>query len=144
MTRRWLALLFGGLTLTSCGILPGSQLPTATVPPPAASPATVASPVPTKPAATAPASPTPAAAKPTATAEPAGAQTVWVGNTDGIGVYIRRTPSMADRVRAFPDNTPLEIIGEDVFGDGQRWHHVKAPDGLEGYVPVIYTVDTPP
>ena len=51
---------------------------------------------------------------------------------------------MADRVRAYPDRTQLEIIGEDVFGDGQRWHHVKAPDALEGYVPVIYTVDTPP
>jgi hypothetical protein len=51
---------------------------------------------------------------------------------------------MADRVRAYPDTTPLELIGEDVFGDGQRWHHVKAPDGLEGYVPVIYTVETPP
>jgi hypothetical protein len=51
---------------------------------------------------------------------------------------------MADRVQAYPDRTPLEIIGEDVFGDGQRWKHVKAPDGLEGYVPVIYTVETPP
>jgi hypothetical protein len=140
--RRWVAVLIGSLTLSSCGILPGGQSPTPTVPAPAASPTTPASPVPTKPAA-APASPTPVPAKPTATAEPS-AQTVWVGNTDGIGVYIRRTPSMADRVRAYPDNTPLELIGEDVFGDGQRWHHVKAPDGLEGYVPVIYTVDTPP
>jgi hypothetical protein len=51
---------------------------------------------------------------------------------------------MADRVRAYPDNTPLTIIGDDVDGDGQRWKHVRTPDGLEGYVPAMYTVDTPP
>jgi hypothetical protein len=116
-------------------------------PPPAApaAPPTVASPAPAKPSPIASPSPSPAAAaQPAATAGQAPPNGVWVGNTDGEGVYIRRTPTMADRVRAYPDSTQLEIIGEDVFGDGQRWHHVKAPDGLEGYVPVIYTVDTPP
>jgi hypothetical protein len=69
---------------------------------------------------------------------------VWVGNTDGQGVFVRKTPVMADRVRAYPDNTPLTIVGDDVDGDGQHWKHVKTPDGLEGYVPAMYTVDTPP
>lgn len=99
-----------------------------------------ASPAATKPAA-ASASPT-GASQATATSEGL-PERVRVGNTDGQGVYIRRTPSMADRVRAYPDGTELIVIGEDVFGDGQRWHHVRAPDGLEGYVPVIYTVDAP-
>jgi hypothetical protein len=51
---------------------------------------------------------------------------------------------MADRVRAYPDGTALTIIGEDVEGEGQTWHNVRAPDGLEGFVPGTYTVDTRP
>jgi hypothetical protein len=85
-----------------------------------------------------------AAPKPTNTPEPTRPDTVWVGNTDGDGVYIRATPVMADRVRAYLDGTPLTIIGDDVDGDDQHWKHVRTPDGLEGYVPSIYTVDTPP
>ena len=85
-----------------------------------------------------------AAPKPTNTPEPTKSETVWVGNTDGDGVYIRATPVMADRVRAYLDGTPLTIIGDDVDGDDQHWKHVRTPDGLEGYVPSIYTVDTPP
>ncbi len=69
---------------------------------------------------------------------------VWVGNTDGQGVFVRKTPVMADRVRAYPDKTPLSIVGDEVDGDGQHWKWVKTPDGLEGYVPAMYTVDTPP
>jgi hypothetical protein len=74
----------------------------------------------------------------------ASTNTVWVGNTDGQGVFVRNTPVMADRVRAYPDGTPLTIVGDDVDGDGQHWKHVKTPDGLEGYVPSIYTVDAQP
>jgi hypothetical protein len=69
---------------------------------------------------------------------------VWVANTDGEGVFVRRTPVMADRVRAYPDDTALSIIGEDVDGDGQHWNHVRTPDGLEGYVPAMYTTAEPP
>jgi hypothetical protein len=85
-----------------------------------------------------------AAPKPTDTPQPASSQTVWVGNTDGEGVFVRNTPAMADRARAYADGTPLTIIGEDVEGDGQQWKHVRTPDGLEGFVPSMYTVDTPP
>jgi hypothetical protein len=89
--------------------------------------------------------PSPASApKPTATPEPAKADTVWVGNTDGQGVYVRKTPQMPDRVRAYPDGTPLTVIGDDVDNDGQQWKQIKTPDGLEGYVPSIYTVDSRP
>ena len=70
--------------------------------------------------------------------------TVWVGNTDGQGVYVRKTPVMADRAKPYADGTALTIVGDDVDGDGQHWKHIKTPDGLEGYVPSIYTVETQP
>jgi hypothetical protein len=69
---------------------------------------------------------------------------VWVGNTDGEGVYLRNSPKLADRVRAYPDGTELTVVGDDVQGDGRQWHHVRAPDGLEGYVPAEYTLDSAP
>ena len=84
------------------------------------------------------------AAQPTATAGPRN-QTVWIGNTDGQGAYLRRTPTLADRISpAYPDRTPLTVISDDVDGDGQRWHHVRTSDGTEGYVPVIYTLTVEP
>ncbi len=69
---------------------------------------------------------------------------LWVGNTDGEGVYLRNSPNLADRVRAYPDGTELTIVGDDVQSDGRQWHHVRAPDGLEGYVPAEYTLDAAP
>jgi hypothetical protein len=138
---RWLrlvALVTVALVLSAC-----SQGTAA--PPTAAAPAV--SPVPSV-GPTATRSPAPAAAtaapKPTDTPQPEKSDMVWVGNTDGEGVYIRQTPAMADRVRAYADGTPLTIIGDDVDGDGQHWKHVRTPDGLEGFVPAMYTVDTPP
>ena len=123
--------------LSGCGA-PAAGAPTEV----ATSGPTVAVPTPTRPAA--PPTATPAPAQPTATPVPATPDTVWVGNTDGEGVYIRHSPSLADRVRAYPDGTPLKIAGEDVVGDGQQWHHVQTPDGLDGYVPVMYTLDAQP
>ena len=69
---------------------------------------------------------------------------MYVGNTDGEGVYVRKTPNMADRLKAYPDGTALTIIGDDVDNDEQHWKHVRAPDGTEGYVPSMYTTDMPP
>jgi hypothetical protein len=136
----WLPALGGAMVLlTACGI--GGSAP----PPPTSAPAV--SPAPSvQPTATRAASPAPATAapKPTDTPQPASSQTVWVGNTDGEGVYVRNTPAMSDRARAYADGTPLTIIGEDLEGDGQQWKHVRTPDGLEGFVPSMYTVDTPP
>ena len=84
--------------------------------------------------------PTPAGPAPLAT--PA-SRVVVVANTDHEGVYVRRTPAMADRVRAYADGTALRTIGPDVQGEGMTWRHVAAPDGLEGYVPAQYVVDKP-
>jgi hypothetical protein len=68
---------------------------------------------------------------------------VWVGNTDGEGVYVRNTPALGDRLTAYPDNTVLVTTGPDVVGDGHTWHQVRTPDGVDGYVPVEYTVTAP-
>jgi hypothetical protein len=141
-TPRWVLIGVACVALlaTACGVLPGSA-PTAE--PTQAAAAPTSSPTIARAAASAIPSPSPSP-RPTATSEPAKADTVWVGNTDGQGVFVRKTPVMADRIRAYPDTTALTIVGDDVDGDGQHWKHIKTPDGLEGYVPAMYTVDTPP
>jgi SH3 domain-containing protein len=126
----------------ACGVLPGSA-PAATATP-AAAPATTA-PSPGVAAASPVASPSPAAVpKPANTAAPsANANTVYVGNTDGEGVYLRKTPNMDDKLDAYPDGTALTVVGDDVDNGGQMWRHVKTPDGTEGYVPAMYTTASP-
>ena len=71
------------------------------------------------------------------------ADVVYVGNTGGIGVFLRRTPQATDRLKAYPDNTRLVVIGPDVGAEGRSWRHVRAPDGVEGYVPAQYTSGQP-
>jgi hypothetical protein len=66
-----------------------------------------------------------------------------VGNTDGDGVFLRKTPSMNDRLTAYVDGTELVAIGADVTAEGELWHHVRAPDGQTGYVPAKYTIPAP-
>jgi hypothetical protein len=133
----------GVLVATACGTASPAAISTA-APTAAVSGAPTLAPVPTLP----PAAPTPTAVPqstvaPTPTV-PATPRTVWVGNTDGQGVFVRRTPTLPDKLQAYPDGTPLTIIGADVDGDGQRWHHIRALDGVEGYVPVMYTVTVEP
>lgn len=65
-------------------------------------------------------------------------KTVRVANTDGVGVYIRRTPTLGDRIKAYPDRTELRVIGPDVNAENVLWVHVSADDGVEGYVPAQY------
>jgi hypothetical protein len=87
-------------------------------------------------------SPTPA---PPSTATPvAAARTVWVGNTDGGGVYLRNSPHDGDRADVLPDGTQLTVTGTEQEGDGQRWYPVRTDDGTEGFVQVIYTTMTEP
>ncbi len=96
-----------------------------------------------RPAATATGQPRPASTVPTATPTAVPAvppQSVWVANTDGQGVYVRRTPSMSDKLRAYPDATELQVTGALFEQDGQRWQPVRAPDGIEGFVPAQYVV----
>lgn len=141
---RLVGLCSAAAVLSACGVLGGGAAPTAVPALPTEVPATSAPSAVAKPAATPTAAPAPTT--PPATSVPAAdaGTTVWVGNTDGQGVYVRTTPVMADRARPYPDGTPLTVVGEDVDGDGQHWKHIETPDGVEGYVPSRYTVDTPP
>jgi len=70
------------------------------------------------------------------------ARTFVVANTGGEGVYLRRTPRLAERDTAYVEGTQLTAIGADEQGEGQSWHHVRAPDGKTGYVPAQYTTET--
>jgi hypothetical protein len=92
--------------------------------------------------ATRPPTPPPAPAG-IATAVPASI-TVWVGETDGGGVYLRNSPHDGDRAEVLPDGTPLLVSGDEEEGDGQRWYPVKTVDGASGYVQVIYTTRVEP
>lgn len=98
-------------------------------------PALAAGPTSTPSSGTAPAAPSTAA---TATST---AQTVMkVGNTDREGVYIRRTPNMNDKIRPWMDGTPMTVLGPPQTVNGIIWIKVRAPDGVEGYVPAQYLV----
>ena len=63
-----------------------------------------------------------------------------VGNTDGLGVYIRRTPRMDDRIAPWPDGTPMQWLGETVQSEGRNWEKVKDPSGNVGWVPSAFLV----
>ncbi|MCL5962292.1 MAG: hypothetical protein M1358_23765 [Chloroflexi bacterium] len=65
-------------------------------------------------------------------------KTVKVVNTGGVGVYVRRTPNMADRLVAWPDNAIMEIVGEDRTVGELRWRNVKDPAGNVGWIPAEY------
>jgi hypothetical protein len=69
---------------------------------------------------------------------------VFVANTNGGGVYLRRSPQDGDRAEAVPEGTRLTVTGPDVEGDGQTWRPVRTDDGSEGFVPTIYTAMTAP
>ena len=96
----------------------------------------VATPVPT---AEAPATPVTHA---TATPAPAKPQIMVIGNTDGQGAFLRKTPHLNDRLRAWVDGTKMQIKGA-VESDGIQWMQVVAPDGTEGYIPKQYLVPAP-
>ena len=71
-------------------------------------------------------------------------QSVWVGHTDGVGVYLRNTPSLKDRAKAYQDGTELIWLGDEADADGHHWYKVRTPDGFIGWVPTDYLVQSPP
>ena len=77
----------------------------------------------------------------TITAPANATRTFVVANTGGEGVYLRRTPRLADRDTAYVEGTILTAIGADEQVDGQSWHHVRTPDGKTGYVPAQYITE---
>jgi hypothetical protein len=90
------------------------------------------------------AAPAPASATAAAVSTVTPTRTIWIANTGGAGAFVRNSPRVEDRLRAFPDGTPLLVIGDDADGDGLHWYCVQAPDGTRGYVPSIDTVATEP
>lgn len=135
--------LLGVLASLVASLLVVACTATASAPAPTRAPGATTAPVPPPTAVPTPRPSTPTPPPlPTPTSTPA-ATTVRVANTDGEGVYLRRSPVMADRIRAYRDDTLLRIIGDDVDGEGGRWHHVAAPDGTQGYVPAQYVAEVP-
>lgn len=65
-------------------------------------------------------------------------QTLYVTNTDGLGVYIRRTPNPQDRISVWPDDTPMVVVGPDQQVGGQTWKNVRDPNNDVGFVPSQY------
>ena len=67
-----------------------------------------------------------------------------VGNTDGDGVYIRRTLNMDDRIKAWPDETEMLVVGPDLRSEGRVWKTVRDPEGNIGYLPAEYVICVEP
>ena len=85
---------------------------------------------PSTPIATATASP-----KPTQTPGQAGSRRGVVANSGNEPVFLRRTPSLSDRLLAWPDETPLQLLGEETDSQGIRWLKVRDPRGNVGWLP---------
>ncbi|HZT08923.1 MAG TPA: hypothetical protein VFC51_18010 [Chloroflexota bacterium] len=64
---------------------------------------------------------------------------IHVANTGGVGAYVRRTPDMNDRIRAWRDGTALTVLGPDTTANGIEWKHVEDPAGNQGWIPAQYT-----
>jgi hypothetical protein len=67
---------------------------------------------------------------------------IKVANTGGTGVYLRKTPNLGDRVRAWADGTALKVVGPDTVENGVTWKHVQDPAGNDGWIPAQYTAPT--
>lgn len=66
-----------------------------------------------------------------------------VGNTGGVGAWLRRSPRMNDYVIALNDGTPLEVVGPDVQAEGRVWKNVRDPRGNQGFIPAEWAVSAP-
>lgn len=82
----------------------------------------------------------PTSTPPAATPIPRAAEIMLVGNTDGQGVFMRKTPIMSDRLKVYPERTRMEVLEKNIEGDGRKWMRVRAPDGAEGFIPESYLV----
>jgi hypothetical protein len=61
-----------------------------------------------------------------------------VGNTDGEGAYIRKTPNFDDKIKAWPDGTEVTVVADDREEEGTLWKNVDDPDGNVGWIPSKY------
>ena len=133
------------LLLTSCSLFDrGAEVadtePTVAEVPPTASPTRIPpTSTPPRPPATATATKVPPTASPTQAPPTPTVVAKWIiGETGGDGVYIRRTPDMDDRIKAWPDGTEMVGAGPDVTEEDRVWRNVQDPDGNVGFVPAEY------
>lgn len=69
-------------------------------------------------------------------------QTLYVANTDGLGVYLRQAPGSNDKLKVWPDDTPMVVVGPSQPVGGSTWQNVRDPDGDVGWIPSPYLTDT--
>ncbi len=65
-----------------------------------------------------------------------------VAGTNGEGIVLRRTPA-GERIDVYREGSRLEGLGPDREVAGGTWHHVRTPDGIEGWVAARYTAPVP-
>src|SRR4051812_1942485 len=142
------ALLVGCLAMCLIGCSGSARAPRSTranVPAASGSPITFATPAaqqakdaaPPTPASAAESTPAPGAAP---TPPPGG---VVVANTDGDGVYLRRSPRLADRMKPYPERTILTVIARDREGTGLTCFPVAPPAAGQGWGPINLTIARP-
>jgi hypothetical protein len=88
---------------------------------------------------TSPTAPPPAAEVAQPAPVPPAATALRVAHTDGLGAYLRRTPNLDDRLRAWADGTSLTVVGPDATANGIEWKQVQDPAGNRGWIPAQYT-----
>ena len=66
-----------------------------------------------------------------------------VANTGGVGVWIRRTPRMSDRLRVWQEGARMQLVGADKQAEGLQWKNVRDPAGNVGWIPAQYLVPAP-
>jgi micrococcal nuclease len=118
------------LLLIACTGPPRQPAP----PTPTAGPVVVATVVPTAPPSATRPAPTPIAPPTPQTAPPlTQTQTVYVTNTAGQGLTMRRTPGGAP-IGALPDGAALTLTGEEQPVGDRLWRKVRDAQGREGWV----------
>lgn len=65
-----------------------------------------------------------------------------VGNTDRVGVYIRRNKVDSDRIRPWMDGTQMVEVGPKGEVNGVAWRNVRDPAGNTGWIQERYLVPT--
>jgi hypothetical protein len=62
-----------------------------------------------------------------------------VANTDGQGVFVRRSMSFYDRLpTALPEGTVVTVIGAETLSEGLSWRQIQSADGVRGWIPSQY------
>jgi len=72
------------------------------------------------------------------TLKPAEGAVLVVSHTEGQGAYVRATPRLDDKLRAWPEGTWLEATGQTAQSESHNWVEVRDPGGSVGWIPQDY------